>query len=63
MPEFFEKLGHTPEDNFLRHIRVNSLEFALREAETFHLSAGQFDLLKRANQIFCYLDQGIAPED
>jgi hypothetical protein len=59
---FREKLGQNPEDNYLRHIRVKSLEFALREAEAFCPSEN-FDLFERANQIFTYLDSDVAPED
>jgi hypothetical protein len=66
MPEILEKLALKPEDNYLRHIRIKSFELALREAEVLGPAAGggeKFDLFKRANQIFDYLDHSIAPED
>jgi hypothetical protein len=62
MPEIIEKLGLKPEDNYLRHIRVKSLELALREAEVFG-PLEKFELFEWANQIFTYLDSGVAPKN
>ena len=62
MPKSIEWLGKDETENYLRHIRVKSLELALREAEVFHLPKDTFDLFERANEIFSYLFQHGTPD-
>jgi hypothetical protein len=60
--EKIENLGKDPWENYWRHIRLKAVEFALREAEIFKTPPESFDLVKRANEIFSYLNL-TGPED
>jgi hypothetical protein len=63
MPDTIDNLGKDPWENYWRHIRVKSLELALREAEVSGKPLEGKELFERANEVFSYLASHTGPDD